>query len=322
MILIIVAIALACVTSIGIYIGLSQTSKRNRVKVGLKPLYGLLWLIIIAFGMFTSIEKNSVGIVFDQLDGGIQDETFGEGIHIKTPFQTVTKIQTSNKTQVIELAAQTKDSIYADISLTIVYRIEKENAGRFFRKTNAGDIDGAQLNSLVREILQSVSIKYDIYGILGEEFEIMRVEFADKLKTSMLDRYHVTLVSTSIDDVDAGSRIEEIIRTKGEALQQLEIEEINREKAEIQKEILMIEAQAQAEVVRIAAEAQADKIEFEKRALATMITEYIDAFPTLTEIEVAQIVLQTVFYETWNGELPQVVTGDSLEAIIGGLLTK
>lgn len=319
--LIIAAVVLSVVSVVGIYISIKEINKKHFVKMGLKPLFGLLWLLIILGGTFSSISKNSVGIVYDQLNGGIQDNTLGEGLHVKTPFQQVTVIGTSNKTQLIQVAGQTKDSIYADFMITIVYRIEKENAGKFFRRTNQGDIDSIQLNSIVRETLQSVSIKYDIYGILGSELDNLRVEFENKLRESMLERYHITVVSSSFDDVDAGSRIEEIVRSKGEALQQIEIEELNKEKAEVQKAILMIEAEAQAEVVRIAAEAQADKIGFEKRALALMITEYIDAFPTLTEKEVATIILQTVFYETWDGVLPGVVTGDALEALLGSLIS-
>lgn len=320
MTLIITAIALSLVSVVVIYIAIKEINKKHYVKMGLKPLFGLLWLLIILGGTFASISKNSVGIVFDELNGGIQDDTLGEGLHVKTPFQKVTVIGTSNKTQLIQVAGQTEDSIYADFMITIVYRIDKENAGRFFRRTNQGDIDSVQLNSVVRETLQSVSIEYDIYGILGKDLDALRVQFETKLRTSMSERYHITLVSSSFDDVDAGSRIEEIVRSKGEALQQIEIERLNKDKAEVQKEILMIEAEAQAEVVRIAAEAQADKIEFEKRALATMISEYIESFPTLTEKEVAGIILQTVFYETWDGVLPEVVTGDALEALLGSLI--
>lgn len=322
--LIIAAIVLALITCPTIYITIKQVNLRSRkeIRMGLKPLLGLLWLVVILFGMFTTVDKNSVGIVFDELHGGIQDKTFGEGLHFKTPFQKVMVIQTSNKTQNIVVAGQTSDSIYADFMITIVYRIDTNNAGKFFRRTNSGDIDSVQLNSVAREILQAVSIQYDIYRILGEDLEVMRQEFAENLTEIMMNRYHITVVSASFDDVDAGDRIEEIIRTKGEALQQIEIERLNKEKAEIQKEILMIEAGAQAEVVRIKAQAEADKIEFEKMAIANMITEYIQAFPTLTEKEVASIILQTIFYETWDGKLPDVVTGDSLEALLGGLLTK
>lgn len=320
--LVISAVVLTVITCPLIYIILKQVNMKSKyqIRIGLKPLLGLLWLVIVLFGMFTSVSKNSVGIVYDELRRGIQDETLGEGLHLITPFQKIYTIETINKTQSITVAGQTSDSIYADFQITIIYRIEKDNAGKFFRRTNAGDIDGIQLNSVTRETLQAVSIKYDIYGILGEDLETMRQEFTQKLAQNMLDRYYITIISTSFDDVDAGERIEEIIRSKGEALQQIEIEKLNKEKAEIQREILKIEAETQAEIVRIAAQAQADKIEFEKKAIANMITQYIEAFPSLTEKEVATIILQTIFYEKWDGKLPEVVTGDSLEALIGSLI--
>jgi regulator of protease activity HflC (stomatin/prohibitin superfamily) len=324
MVLIIIAIVLAAITCPTIYYALKEANKKSRyqIRIGLKPLFGLLWLLIIVFGMFTTISKNSVGIVYDELHNGIQDGTLGEGLHIKSPFQKIYTVETTNKIQSITVAGQTSDSIYADFMITIVYRIEKDNAGKFFRKTNAGDIDAGHLNSIARETLQAVSTQYDIYSILGKDLDKVRQEFTEKLTEKMLDRYYITIISTSFDDVDAGERIEETIRTKGEAQQQIEIEKLNQEKAETQAEILRIEAQAKADAVRIAAQAEADKIEFEKQAIANMITEYIQAFPTLTEKEVATIILQTIFYETWDGKLPDVVTGDALEALLGSLVSR
>ena len=40
----------------------------------------------------------------------------------------------------------------------------------------------------------------------------------------------------------------------------------------------------------------------------------------LTYKECTDIVLGIIFYDTWNGELPQVLTSDSLSALIGSLI--
>ena len=34
----------------------------------------------------------------------------------------------------------------------------------------------------------------------------------------------------------------------------------------------------------------------------------------------AEIVLQTIFYENWDGKLPGVLTSDSLSSLIGSLI--
>jgi hypothetical protein len=41
---------------------------------------------------------------------------------------------------------------------------------------------------------------------------------------------------------------------------------------------------------------------------------------SLTEKEVAQVIMQTIYYDTWNGELPQVLTDDALSALMGKIV--
>ena len=42
---------------------------------------------------------------------------------------------------------------------------------------------------------------------------------------------------------------------------------------------------------------------------------------TLTYSECTDLVLSIIFYDTWDGVLPEVLTSDSLSGMIGGLLT-
>ena len=53
-----------------------------------------------------------------------------------------------------------------------------------------------------------------------------------------------------------------------------------------------------------------------------MIDTLYEKYKTeLTYEQCAEIVLQTIFYETWNGELPEVLTSDSLSSLIGSLIS-
>ena len=91
--------------------------------------------------------------------------------------------------------------------------------------------------------------------------------------------------------------------------------------AETKAEAARIAAEAEAEVKKIAADAEAYKVETEKSAVTDMIDSLYEKYnATLSYKECADIVLQTLFYETWNGEFPDVVTSDSLSSLIGGLL--
>lgn len=292
---------------------------------------GSLFMVVLLFGSFTKIKANQVGIIYDDRKGVLEEVKY-EGFQTKSVFEHITKITTTNKTAQVTVSGQTSDSAYADFIITVVYKIEAHNAGKFYKATSSDDIAPEQLTSLVKEALQSSTIKFDIYSILGDKLEEVRLDFTNNLTQILLDRYAITVVSTSFDDIDAGERIENIIKNKAEALQQIEIAEAEKQKAEVEKETALIKAQAtaeaqkiqaeaEAEVKRIAADAEAYKVETEKTAITDMIDALYEKYQSsLTYEQCAEIILQTIFYETWNGELPEVLTSDSLSTLIGGLI--
>lgn len=292
---------------------------------------GALGMLLLLFGTFTKISANEVGIIYDDRHGVLEEVKY-EGFQSKSIFEHITKISTTNKTSQITVSGQTSDSAYADFIITVVYKIEAVNAGKFYKETANKDIATDQLTSMVKEALQSSTIKYDIYSILGDKLEVVRLDFTQNLSKIMMERYSITLISTSFDDIDAGERIENIIKNKAEALQQIEIAEAEKQKAQVEQETELIKAEtqaqaqkvkaeAEAEVKKIAADAEAYKVETEKTAVTDMIDLLYDKYnQTLTYNECAEIVLQTIFYEKWNGELPEVLTSDSLSGLIGSLI--
>lgn len=294
-------------------------------------LLGFVPMLLLLFGCFTKVEANEVGIIYHDHKGVLEEVKY-EGFQTKSIFEHITKISTTNKTSQITVSGQTSDSAYADFVITVVYRIESSNAGKFYKVTSSDDIATEQLTSTVKEALQSSTIKFDIYSILGDELEDVRIDFTNNLTQILLERYAITLVSTSFDDIDAGERIENIIKNKAEALQQIEIAEAEKQKATVDQETELIraetaantqkiKAEAEAEVKRIEADAEAYKVETEKTAVTDMIDVLYEKYgDSLSYEQCAEIVLQTIFYEKWNGELPEVLTSDSLSSLIGSLI--
>jgi len=320
MLLIIFCTALFCVL-----VALSIWNPRtNRIRVT-KWLYLTPLVFLFLFtGMITKVDANQVGIVYHPFKGGIQDQVLTEGFNIKNIFSTVTKIGTTNRTAFLEVAGQTKDSIYANFMLTIVYRIESQNAGIFFKVTGDKDITQEQLNSITKEALQSATTNYDIYGILGEDLELVRLDFVQRLGNLLTTRYHITLVSASFDDIDAGPEIEQIIQNKAQAIQQIQIAEQERQRAEVEADTIIIRANADAEVTLISAEAQAEAQIILNSVTVNAINEmYLGQFDTgqdtatpetygyLTIQEISQTILKQLYYDTWDGILPTVIADGS-----------
>lgn len=319
--LLILISAVLFIFSLGLLSWDREVSKfQFKKRVLLSPL---VFLILLA-GAVTEVDANQVGIVYHPFKGGIQDEVLYEGFKTKNIFSTVTKISTTNRTAFLEVAGQTKDSIYAYFMITIVYRIESSNAGRFFKVTGDKDITPEQLNSITKEALQSATTNYDIYGILGEDLEKVRLDFTQKLSTLMTTRYHVTLVSTSFDDIDAGSEIERIIQDKAQAIQLIEIAEQEKQRAQVESETAIIRANADAEVIIIKAEAQAEAQIILNSVTVNAINQmYLgqftdgqdtstpDIYGYLTIQEITETILKQLYYDTWDGQLPTVITDGS-----------
>ena len=331
--ILILSIILSITLMLGIFIVVLYFQHKGRVNKRafmFVPL-GLLAMLLLLSECFVTIKANEVGIVYDEF-GGLQEEVKYEGFQTKSIFQHITRISTSNRTSQVKIDAQTIDSSFATFSITIIYKVEAANAGKFYKSTNSVEISQQQLSSLVKEALQSSSIKYEIYSILGDKLEEVRVDFTENLKEIIFERYNITLISTSFDEIDAGTRIEEIIKNKAEALQQIEIAEAEKQKATIDAEtkkiqaeaeaaVEKIKAEAEAEIVKIAADAEAYKVEKEKTAIIEMIDSIYQQYnSSLTYEQCSEIVLQTIFFDKWNGELPEVLTSDSLSSLIGSLI--
>lgn len=330
MTLLIISIILCALTFIVILIWailsiLDSESPARLALVVISPI----WLLLLLFGSFTKVSANEVGIIYDDRYG-VMEETYSEGFQKKSVFEHITKISTSNRNAVIETAGQTNDGQYANFVISIIYRIDKADAGKFYKKTSSEDLNADQLNSLVKNSLQASTIKYDIFELLSEGLEAARTDFETNLRDSLMNNYYVTLITATFDDVDAGQNIELILQQKAEAEQKIEIARKNAEASLVTAENEVAIAQKQAEVEKTLAEAEAYAIKTKGEASAETATAYttkimnmIEAMQTssgLTYSESAQLVLSIVFYDTWDGKLPETLTSDSLSSLIGSLI--
>lgn len=292
-------------------------------------------MLCLLFGTFTKINKNEVGIIYDDRYG-VVEKHFDEGFHSKSIFEHVTKISTLNRDKYIETTAQTDDGQYAKFQIAITYAIEKENAPKFFRTTGGDKSEtfNDQLMGLVEKELQSTTIKYNIFDLLSEGLEEARINFEEALWESLLDQYGVTLRFAVFKDVDAGDKIEEILKAKATAEQQIEIAKKEAEAKLVTAENEVLIAEKEAEQKKILADAEAYAVKVGGEASGAAASAYTDAIlkmiddlyaevggSGITYEQCAKIILSIVFYDNWDGVLPTTLTSDSLSSLIGALIT-
>lgn len=311
----------------GIVVMKGKEKKLRRSKGAYKfiPL-SLLAFVIMLFASFTSIPANSVGIIYNDVKGGIQEKTYGEGFHKKSIFEHITTISTSNRSAIVNTTGQTNDGQYATFELSIIYKINKEDAGKFYKISNSSDIPTSALDTIIKSSLQSSTIKYNIFELLSTELENARIDFKNDLSAALYENYYITLVDVAFDDLDGGDEVESILQASAKAQQEIDI-------AKLDAEANLITANNESEVKKILADAEAYAIQQEGNAQGEAASAYVTKIKnmvdnlyenmngTLTYEQCSQIVLSIVFYDSWNGELPEVLTSDSLSSMIGSLIT-
>ena len=309
----------------GIYSVKEKKLRQSKNGYKLIPL-SLLSLLIIVGASFTSIPANSVGIIYDELHGGVQEDTYNEGFHTKSIFEHITTISTANRSALVNTTGQTNDGQYATFELSIIYKIKKEDAGRFYKIANNDDIPQKALDTIIKSSLQSSTIKFNIFELLSTELETARIDFKEDLSTTLYENYFITLVDVAFDDIDGGSEVEAILQKSAKAQQEIDI-------AKLEAEANLITANNESEVKKILADAEAYAIKQEGNAQGEAASAYVDSVVgmvdalyenmqgTLTYEQCSEMVLSIVFYDSWDGKLPEVLTSDSLSSMIGSLIT-
>lgn len=339
MIMLIISIILFFV----VFIGLSLERGANYVtfKYRGKSFLAVLSFLLIIPTLFAQVDANEVGIVYDPLNGGIQDLSLNEGLHLKTPFQQVKTITTKLREDTFTVAAQTGVILreneegeleetgggqWATYQVTIQYKVEVENAHTFYRKFGGNEIPRSTMEARVREELQENSVNYDIFTILKGGLNDVRLETEEGLIQSLAE-LGITVEAFIILDVDAGDDIEETVRQEATAAKQKEINEKEREAAKIQAETLIIQTEAQAEAQKILNSVTVNAINdmyvsqfldenLEMDQVARLEFETNGTGGYLTIQEIADIVIKQIYYDTWDGVLPGVLTGSDTSIII------
>lgn len=274
MILIIISLVLVFITMIILGINLEE----GRFEIRPRMLFGLLWLIILIFGCFSTIKSGEVGII--TRFGKIIDTTKNEGLVFKLPIDKMTKINI--KVQKYEnytaLSTSTKDmQVVNNIKVSINYRLDKDKVIDLYKKVGI-DYNTNVLEPSIQETVKAVISKYT-----AEELVTKRSEISLDMNDTLDERikgYGINSVAVSINNFDFSAAYNEAIEKKAVAEQEVETSKNQLEKAKIDAEKKKVEAQGEADANALLEESLTDEIIMQK------------------------------FIEKWNGELPKA-TGSS-----------
>lgn len=280
MILIIISVILTIITMF--ILGFNIDCDKETIAWEIKPkiLFGLLWLLLLLFGCFSTIKSGEVGII--TRFGKIIDTTKNEGLVFKLPIDNMTKINI--KVQKYEnstpLSTSTKDmQVVNNIKVSINYRLDKDKVIDLYKKVGI-DYNTNVLEPSIQETVKAVISKYT-----AEELVTKRSEISLDMNDTLDERikgYGINSVAVSINNFDFSAAYNEAIEKKAVAEQEVETSKNQLEKAKIDAEKKKVEAQGEADANALLEESLTDEIIMQK------------------------------FIEKWNGELPKVTSSDNI----------
>ncbi len=311
-------------------------SRSNRKPVplfasGIMAVVGLVLLILIP-ASFHTVEAGSVAVVKQM---GVIDGVESPGTYFD--FWLVRRYEEYDaKVQQVEISedAYTSDAQSMRISMVVQFQIRLDNVEDI--ATNYGGLEALtnRIQSVAVERTKATLSQYKAETLIEERNQISpKVE--QVISEAIGDKYYVTFNSAVLTDITFSDAFEAAVEAKMMAQQEkLQAEYENEKKkeqaeaalyvAEQEAKALLAKAQAEADAQVAAADAQARAIMLKSVEIARMLGYTVNSETkeegTVYEIvfdsthdgkDIAEYMKYVEYMSKWDGELPQVVTGDS-----------
>ena len=198
--------------------------------------------------------------------------------------------------QTTTLSCFSSDIQEVTMTYTVNYQIKKSDAMTIY-STIGVDYYNTVITPSVAEAVKVATARYT-----AEDLVALRDELAgaiEEILSVKLLTYNIEVVNTSIEDMDFTDAFTNAVEEKQVAQQ-------NKLRAETEAEQKVIEAQAAAQVQRVNADAEAYEVLAKAQAEAEANREVAESLtPELIEY---------IYANNWDGKLPTVVTGGDGES--------
>lgn len=299
----------------------------NKGKIGAVATGALIVLGLTGTVMCTErIPAGYVGIIYNA-NGGIEDETLGQGWHMVAPWKKVREYSvgieqgTFSADDESSFEIPTKDGKTITVDMEYSYHFDPNMLTETFNRfkgQDGRDIEETFIRSKLKAWAGEVSATYPVTDIFGDK----RSELNNMVQTHVAEQfaeYGIVIDSVNFTRIETDAETAEAIQKKVNAQQELELAQIEAETAQVQankdKEVALIAAEKDKEVALIAAER--DKEVAEQNAEAAKIRgEGIAASNKAIAESLTPELLERQKYEKWDGKLPQVQGSNDSNMIV------
>ena len=269
-----------------------------------------LAVVFTVLSMVKTVPTGHTGVVVSF--GKVKDYTYEAGVHFDAPWVRVVKMDNRTQKETIQLMCFSSDIQEVSVTYTLNYQINKENAQTIYR-TIGTDYFNLVVSPKISEAVKDVFAKYNAESLIESRASVSK-QIQDIL-VEEVSVYNIEVVSASIENIDFTDSFTNAVEEKQVAEQnklkaQTEQEQKNLEAAaEAERKVIaaqadsdtaIIAAQADAEVAKIAA----DSAEYQGQkdaAIMSNLGEMLSKYPDLIEY---------YYTQNWNGELPDTYVSD------------
>lgn len=295
----------------------------------MKGKIGAVVLGIIIFGgiifcllCMERIPAGYVGVVYN-MNGGIAEETLGQGWHFVSPTKKVTEYSIGIEQSYLtagedgdskgddSFSAPSSDGKGLQMELTFTYRYDADKVAETFTRFK-GRSGKELLDSFIKPNVISwtkeVTAKYPVTDILGEKRAELNTVLCDYL-AEKFEPYGIIIENASLINIEVDDETRAAITRKVTAQQELELATIEAETAKIQaekdREVALIQAEKEREMAEI--EAEKKRIQAQGEADAKLIAAEAEAEANRKIAEsLTPELIERQKIEKWNGDVPQV----------------
>lgn len=269
-----------------------------------KQIIAPFFLLIILIGCFKTVPTGHTGII--TTFGKVEDRTLDAGVHFLAPWKTVVNMDNRTQKQTLTMNCFSSDIQEVSVVYTINYSIEKSNAQNIYKNIGIDYFNTVVLPK-ASEALKSVFAKYTAENLVSARGDLSTS--IEEILVRNVSGYHINVEATSIEDIDFTDAFTTAVEEKQVAQQ-------NKLKAETEAEKLVIEAQAAADAALIAANNEAEIIKVKADAAAYEGTKEAEIMNALgAELAENPKLIEYYFTQNWDGKLPTTMLNDNISAL-------
>lgn len=277
---------------------------RNRVKNRLIGSAGIIAAVVTVFFVLMfcvyKIGPGMAGIIY-RVDGGIADETLGQGYHIVSPMSKVVEYPVSTETVNLDketnggVSISTSDGKTVACSVTYSFHMDQDRLPEVFTKFRGlplEQIESGYMKSELLRCINEVTSQYSLMDVVGSKRQELNEKVFTRYRDSLSD-FGVVVETLNISEAQPDNATAAAIQNVINSQNKLQQAQIEKQTAEQEAEKRVVEAKGKAESVRIEAEAQAAANELLERSLTDNI-------------------VKNKAIEKWDGKMPQVNGGGNM----------